>query len=99
MSQLYIFGGHDENGTYLSSGESWGVLTNVSNATASMPSARSHYGAAAINNQTVYVVGGYSSEADETNNRPESCNLVYNVAADSWSTGACLNQSRGAHCT
>ena len=99
LIQLYIFGGHDANGTYLATGESWGVLTNSTNSTASMPAARSHYGAAAINNQTVYIVGGYASEANETSNTPERCNYVYNVTANSWSTGACLNQSRGALCS
>lgn len=96
--QLYIFGGHDENGNYLADGQVWSVQVNSTSNPAQMPTARSGYGAGAINNATIYIVGGYSSQANETNNVPEACNLVYNVTGDTWSTGACLQQSRGATC-
>lgn len=96
--QLFVFGGHDENGTYLAGGEKWQVLANETNSTAAMPQARSNFGAGAVGNQTVRIVGGYATLANKTNNTPERCDLVYNVTGDSWTTGACLNQSRGNHC-
>ena len=44
------------------------------------------------------VVGGYSSDADEENATPGACLLSYNVAADSWTSGACMNSPRADAC-
>ena len=96
--QLYILGGHDANENYLSSGFSYNPVLNLTGNMSSMPAARSHFTAGTIDNATLYVIGGYSSKANESSNSPENCSLAYDIADDSWTSGACLVQGRGAAC-
>ena len=44
------------------------------------------------------VVGGYTSEEDEENTTPGGCLLSYNVAADTWTSGACMTSPRADAC-
>ena len=96
--QLYVVGGHDANGNYLSSGFSYNPVLNLTGNVSSMPAARSHFAAGTIDNATIYVIGGYSSKANESSSRPENCSLAYDIADDSWTSGACLVQGRGSAC-
>ena len=98
LPQVYVFGGHDENDNYLTDGFSYQPLQNITGNVSNLPSARSHFAAGSISNTTIILAGGYSSEANENNNLPENCSLIYNVSADSWASGPCLKQGRGSAC-
>lgn len=91
-------GGHDGSNTYLAQGFTYDPVLNVTADLPSMPSGRSHFAAGSTDNVTLVVVGGYSSEANESSNAPEKCSLMYNKTANSWSNGACLTTARGATC-
>lgn len=98
IAQVYFLGGHDGEDNYLADGYTFQPLQNDTESLPDMPAARSHFAAGSIDNTSIIVVGGYSSEANENSNTPESCSFVYNVSTNAWSTGACLKQGRGAAC-
>ncbi len=63
--QAWILGGHDGNGTYLTSVFGYDSILNAGNSSlAQMPEPRTAF-AGAILNGTIYVIGGFKSPANE----------------------------------
>ena len=90
--QVYIIGGMDGNGTYLTSTFAYDSIIDVDNNTlAQMPFPRATFTTAVLNN-TVYVIGGYNSTSAASSYLPDGCMLQFDTQANSWSRGACLVQ-------
>ncbi|KAK9810368.1 hypothetical protein WJX72_009543 [[Myrmecia] bisecta] len=96
--KAWIVGGHDGNGTYLTSVFVYDSILNAGNSSlADMPEPRTGFATAYLNG-SIYVIGGFKSEANEQSGSPEKCTLVYDTVADKWSQRACLSEARAESC-
>lgn len=85
-------GGMDGNGTFLTSTVAYDSIINFDNQTlAEMPRPRATFTAAALGN-SIHVIGGFSSASTAAAHLPESCSLIFDTRANSWSQGPCLLQ-------
>ena len=95
--QIYIIGGSDADGNHLALVTAYDAVLDERVNLTDMPQPRAHF-AIATDNSTIWVVGGYSADSDEDNSTPGGCILAYNVAADSWSAGPCMQTPRADAC-
>ena len=90
--QVYILGGMDGTGQFLTSALAYDSILDTDNTTlADLPSPRATFTAAVLNS-SIHVIGGFSSSSAAASNRPEACSLIFDTQANSWSQGPCLVQ-------
>ena len=95
--QIFLLGGSDADGNHLSLVTAYDAVLEESLNFTGMPQPRAH-AATATDNATIWVVGGYSADADEDASTPGGCLLAYSVAADRWTTGDCMQTPRADAC-
>lgn len=69
--QIYLVGGKDSSNTILDAITAYDAVLDEDTNLTSMPSPRSRF-AIATDNQTVYLVGGYQSSADQASGNPQA---------------------------
>ena len=96
-AQIFLIGGSDADGNHLSLVTAYDAILEESANFTSMPEPRAHF-AIATDASMIYVVGGYSADADEEYSTPGGCILAYSVAADTWTRGPCMHTARADAC-
>ncbi|GAB4820866.1 hypothetical protein N2152v2_007912 [Parachlorella kessleri] len=83
--KVFIVGGQDSAGNYLSSALTYDAVLDIYNTSlAAMPQPRARFAAAAVDNNTIIVVGGYKDNASAADGSAEACPLIYKLSADTW---------------
>ncbi|KAK9810239.1 hypothetical protein WJX72_007092 [[Myrmecia] bisecta] len=89
--KAWMVGGHDGNGTYLTSIFVYDSILNAGNSSLpKMPEPRTGFAATYLN-VSIYVIGGVKSQANEQSGTPEKCTLRAPRAVLRWSTARTLD--------
>lgn len=96
-NDIYLVGGLDENGTILSSVLKYNPFLHLYEEVAPLPETRFRHGAAVLD-QELYVIGGYTSDEASSSGQPSECLRIYNIENNEWREGACTEFPHGDTC-